>query len=244
MKTIKNILCIGSVVIMSLLSAACGNSSQKSTESGVDSEMSADNEENAAGTYTIVPVYQQQRVHPYYSLNFALYNNKSGQFVKFDNDADYTEHCKILGFITEARYEIPFRDLSLDWDSISSLRGKLKEKIFGTISRVEDPIYQFDIALMNGTLEYVYGNKEKITDSKIFKAIDKTFYDEHPDQAFYQLKESVYGHKHYRDFNNMLPDISAHSYKLGEVKKVYFFQDGTELPEGTLLFTRGSLLFW
>lgn len=235
MKTIKNLLCISSVVIMSLLAAACGNSSQKSTESGVDSEISADNEENAAGTYTIVPVYQQCLFIPKYSLNFTLYNNKSGQFVQFDNDADYTEHCKILGFITSARDEVPFRDLSLDWDSIGRHRSF---KTYGTISHVDEPIYKYDIALINGILEYVYGNKEKITDSKIFKAIDKTFYDKHPDQAFYQLEKSVYGDKRYEDYNNLLPSIQARSYEIGQENDVYFFQDGTELPEGTLLFTR------
>lgn len=83
----------------------------------------------------------------------------------------------------------------------------------------------------NTVIDYMNGDKDKIKDRTLFKRIDKAFYNKHPDQDYYYLKASGYGWKGYSSDRNY---VGVRSTDLDDGYS-YFFHDGTELPEGTLV---------
>lgn len=225
---------MAAIILACLLPISCGHNSRQSVggESEELEEIEVE-ESDSKGGLMPVPVYYSYKSGPdKYSNNnsrlcIALMNPNTGELVQFDNDEDYSGYCAFCRFV-------------FNYCDIPGWRYK---EVFGADidelapdHNVSDTVYNYHCSFINGFIDYINGNKDKIKDRKLFKEIDKAFYDYHPDQEYFDLDESRYGIKEYK--SNRLHLVSAVStdYDDSKFSKSYFFHDGTELPEGTLVF--------
>lgn len=150
----------------------------------------------------------------YYNIAYKI----NGQYIAFDNDANYQDICALTYFYRR---------------SINGLQFLYND--FGFSKQTEwmkSPEYA---SLMEGMCRmvnmYLSGDKSKIEDKRILKMLDKYWYDFHPDRMQFRLDEEEYNQKRYEDYNSSR-------------KKVYFqnnerhnFKDlhGNDLPEDALI---------
>lgn len=225
---IKSFICMAAIILACLLPISCGyNSRQSAGDESAGLEETDVAESDSKGRLMPVPVYSGTTVH------FALMNPRTGELVQFDNDEDYSGYCTFFCFVKKcdvAYHE--YKELfGINWDAYRDDFLKNNRVV------VSDTVYNFHLSLINAVMDYLNGNKDKIKDRKLFKRIDKAFYDIHPDQGYYSLEHSEYGLKRYSSTNNhMLTELAITSdyYSYSN----YLFHDGTALPEGTLVFTQ------
>lgn len=218
---------MAAIILACLLPISCGhNSRQSAGDESAGLEETDVAESDSEGGLMPVPVYRDVIGNP---LHFALMNPRTGELVQFDNDEDYSGYCTFFCFVKEcdlAPYEYK-KLFGINWDAYRD--------DFAKNNRVVDTVYNFHLSLINAVIDYLNGNKDKITDQKLFKRIDKAFYDNHPDQGYYYLEHSEYGSKKYSSTNNHMRTVTAQTSDCYR-NNVYRFHDGTELPDGTLVF--------
>lgn len=215
---------MAAIILACLLPISCGHSSRQSA--GLEETDVA--ESDSKGRLIPMPVYCES------SMLFALMNPRTGELVQFDNDEDYSGYCTFFCFVKKcdvSPYE--YKELfGINWDAYRDDFLKNNRVI------VSDTVYNFHLSLINAVMDYLGGNKDKIKDRKLFKRIDKAFYDNHPDQGYYYLLDSEYGRKRYSSTNNNMYTVIAETsdyYRNSD----YRFHDGTALPEGSLVFSTG-----
>lgn len=221
---IKSFMCMAAIILACLLPISCGHNSRQSADdesSGLEETDVA--ESDSKGRLMPVPVYYRG------NLNFALMNSDTGELVQFDNDEDYSGYCAFLSFVKKSRlYGYEYKEvLGIDTNALY--------EDFKQNHKVSDTLYNYHLSLINAVMDYANGNKDKIKDQTLFKKIDKAFYDCHPDQGYYYLKDSYYNSKSYCPTNNRMISVDARSQNL-DGQLVVYYHDGTALPEGSLVF--------
>ena len=224
---------MAAIILACLLPISCGHNSRQSVGGESEELEEVEVEESGSkGGLMPVPVYHSSKSGPdKYSNNnshlcIALMNPNTGELVQFDNDEDYSGYCAFCRFV-------------LNYCDIPGWRYK---EVFGADidelapdHNVSDTVYNYHCSFINGFIDYINGNKDKIKDRKLFKKIDKAFYDSHPDQEYFVPSTSGYGYKYYRSNRERSQKVQSTDYD--NEYRSYFFHDGTELPEGTLVFT-------
>lgn len=207
---------MAAIILACLLPISCGHNSRQSA--GLEETDVA--ESDSEGGLMPVPVYS------IYGLQFALMNRDTDELVLFDNDEDYSGYCAFFGFVGSC--DVAF----YEYEKVFGIDKTVFYKDFEQNHKVCDTVYNFHLSLINAVMDYLGGNKDKIKDRKLFTRIDKAFYDNHPDQGYYYLKRSEYGHKYYYSTNDKMSTVHARASNLDDR-----LHDGTELPEGTLVFS-------
>lgn len=102
------------------------------------------------------------------------------------------------------------------------------------VDELNDFICQYYSSVVSGVIDYLQGRKDKISDQEVFRLIDKEYYDSHPSEKEYYQRSSRYNTKGYMPYGEEYGYVSARSYDKdwGPI----IFSDGTEVPEGTLMF--------
>ena len=235
MKHLINILFITFISLMASGMASCANGTTEKTSDSNESEESA--EEQA---YTIKRAYSFHRQdstltvdgkYPLVAargLGFVLMDS-SGELLRFDNDADYLGFIPTISFMSNSLRSntctkmigIPLSKNNDDW-----VRENM-DVFHETNAFVRD----YDEAIISGVIDYMNGHKEKISDPVILEEIERVFYDRHPTEAVVYLSDSKYNSKTY-EIDGSLP-MKARPFERYEIG---ILADGTEIPEGTLVF--------
>ena len=146
----------------------------------------------------------------YDGVKGVAFKEKNGEYIMFDNDENYDEWCaplylfhrvfsnyfnretrynefKKLGVPLEGPYYSTVWIMDLEWwvnhpEKIKEY-GKIELKYF------QEAYY--------ATMQYLMGDKDKITNKVLYKIIDKQFYDRHINDRYFTLKSSEYGRKKY-----------------------------------------------
>ena len=133
-----------------------------------------------------VPVYYSSNASEYATLCIALMNPNTGELVQFDNDEDYSGYCAFCRFVLDRDFFCNYKEVfGADRDELAPDHN------------VSDTVYNYHCSFINGFIDYINGNKDKIKDRKLFKEIDKAFYNCHPDQEYFVPSRSGYGNKTY-----------------------------------------------
>lgn len=214
---------MAAIILACLLPISCGhNSRQSAGDESAGLEETDVAESDSKGRLIPVPVYCRG------SLNFALMNSDTGELVQFDNDEDYSGYCAFWRFVKNSSFGYEYKEvLGIDMNAFY--------EDFKQNHKVSDTLYNFHLSLINAVMDYMHGNKDKIKDRTLFKTIDKAFYDCHPDQGYYYLDDSRYDHKSYCSTNNRMDSVDALS-QSRDGFFVFYYHDGTALPEGSLVF--------
>ena len=202
---------MAAIILACLMPLSCGQNSRQSVG----------DESGYKGGLVPVPVYFKSELSS--GVYIALMNSDTGELVQFDNDEDYSGYCAFFRFVDDC-----------------NIRGCDYKEVFGSDYDelvqdyiVSDTVYNFHCSLINAVIDYMNGDKDKIKDRTLFKRIDKAFYDNHPDQDYYYLKSSGYGWKRYHSAGR---EVYVEGTEYNRTWSwSYFFYDGTELPEGTLV---------
>ncbi len=187
-----------------------------------------------------------------YNIAYIL-RDSSGELVKFDNDADYSNYGQIIKFIKAADGGMGYDSGNIGGDLYSQLSGndpcliksgnedkfqKWKQNHPEDVKKLNKGIADYYKSMVDNVVKYAQGDKDKITDPEIFKKIDKAYYDYHPDQRAFYCEESKYNYKRYSDEEGERTMYAFY----GPVVPWYYddkarcvFSDGTEIPEGTLV---------
>lgn len=213
---------MAAIILACLLPISCGhNSRQSAGDESAGLEETDVAESDSKGRLIPVPVYNGGP-----TTQFALMNRRTGELVLFDNDEDYSGYCAFFGFVDRCNVEF------YEYEKVFGIKWDTYKKDFKQNHKVSDTVYNFHLSLINAVMDYQNGHKDKIKDRKLFTRIDKAFYDNHPDQGYYYLKSSEYGHKYYYSTNDKMSTFHARASNLDDR-----LHDGTELPEGTLVFS-------
>ncbi|MDE5625133.1 MAG: hypothetical protein K2I61_02305 [Muribaculaceae bacterium] len=214
---------MAAIILACLLPISCGhNSRQSAGDESAGFEETDVAESDSKGGLMPMPVYS---IH---GLQFALMNRDTGELVQFDNDEDYSGYCTFLRFVKNcdaAPYE---------YEEVFGIDKTFFYEDFKQNHKVSDTVYNFHLSLINAVIDYLDGNKDKIKDRKLFKRIDKAFFDYHPDQGYYSLEYSYYDSKRYSSTNNRMLSVSVKSQS--DDNPYIYYHDGTALPEGSLVF--------
>lgn len=134
----------------------------------------------------------------------------NGNYIFFDNDADYQELCRPVWFYKKCVHYL-FREYGGYNQPISSeLKELLKE-------------------LPNAINICLNGNKGNIKDERIRKLIDMAWYDLHPNNNYFYLQDNSYDYKLY--YGNPHGSVVCTHYK-GDI---YYDLDGNKLPKDVLV---------
>lgn len=215
---------MAAIILACLLPISCGhNSRQSAGDESAGLEDTDVAESDSKGRLIPVPVYCRG------NLNFALMNSDTGELVQFDNDEDYSGYCAFWRFVKKSELS------GSEYKEVLGIDMNALYEDFTQNHKVSDTLYNYHLSLINAVVDYMHGNKDKIKDRKLFKRIDKAFYDYHPDQGYYYLDYSRYDYKSYCSTNNRMNSVYALS-QSRDGNRVYYYHDGTALPEGTLVF--------
>lgn len=119
-----------------------------------------------------------------YRYNIAFKSN--GEYIAFDNDADYQSWCAPMVFFRRSIINAVWAD---DDFGYKSGREWCNSAEF-------DSLFKSLPELVN---LYLSGKKNEIQDKRVYKIIDKAWYDTHPDRMNFSLLRDYYGHKTYTD---------------------------------------------
>lgn len=160
------------------------NNQPKNSGTKSDEEYSA-----SIGPEIYPEVIVQQRVTEegkFMAPNLGLaFKNAKGEYVVFDNDADYTKLCqdaRIVGNICMDRYY----DLLLHGKC-----NRMRDEKFWN-----DSVLPWMKSITGHIRQYYYGDKALIPED-VFEVIDRYHYDNDPLQTDYTLRESSYNKKIY-----------------------------------------------
>ena len=212
---------MAAIILACLLPISCGHNSRQSV-GGESEELEEVEVEESGSKVGLVPVYYYYHGESWGGFSIALMNSDTGELVQFDNDEDYSGYCAFFRFVDDCNRDCDYKEVfGSDYDEL------VQDHM------VSDTVYNFHCSLINAVIDYMNGDKDKIKDRTLFKRIDKAFYNNHPDQDYYYLKDSGYGWKGYRSDRRY---VSVRSTDYDNKNASYCFHDGTELPEGTLVF--------
>ena len=149
------------------------------------------------------------------------FKDSKGEWVKFDDEADYSEIATICRVIRSLwnnetwinKYNIDrlnnfLTDHGIDvndkikvghddfWNSVYEVPKDLAfspEKVIKLNLDADKKFYE----LQNAAFLYFSENKDKISDRELFNEINKYFYNNHPDRWSWRLDNDHYGHKGY-----------------------------------------------
>lgn len=196
------------IAFLAIISQSCSNSNSQSNESeGICEEESH---------IDPVFVWYTGALGGYHKVAFKV----NGQYVMFDNDADYQELCQYTYFLMRAMHEIArngeefgFSDKEEEW--------------------VESPEFTLllkDLPEIVGL--YFSGNKSKVEDKCILNKLERIWYDEHPDRLDFHLINDHYGYKGYvAYYGHASFGVGFSNNEDTHVKDL----DGNDLPDGILV---------
>lgn len=225
MKKFSNFLLTISAFILSVVMVGCGNSNKNLFMSKAERYKT-----------TLVPVFRVKnengkRVFLVTGIDYYAIKSGSEGFERFDNDADYEE------------YAIPIEMASLlntwyDFDYENELIEKYGDYWWEKCTYDESiQLYGERDSLIKGVVEYLYGDKKNIPDEKLYKKLDKFYYDEHPEEWQFRLEDSQYGFKKFRanlKYNMPLLFLVSSS----EADQYFYFsnKEVIPIPEGSVIF--------
>ncbi|MDE7369895.1 MAG: hypothetical protein K2N08_09055 [Muribaculaceae bacterium] len=160
-------------------------------------------------------------------MNFVvILVDENGNALNFDNDMDYTIACPLYYFITK----------------VSSNLGYDRVNNYGeTYTEDEERKYLNDFQTMvTGVFDYLNGNKDKITDRKLFKAIDKAYYDYHPEEAIFYELDSKYGSKKYGSDRLEGNNVTEHIKVFCTENSYCTYGDRQPIPEDIMIMRIGT----
>ncbi|MDE6802977.1 MAG: hypothetical protein K2J06_09465 [Muribaculaceae bacterium] len=211
--------------ILGLSMFSCSNSKTNSGDNSASSETEYENMSPILTPFkdmveglSIIPFTDRTVVGDMRILMGMILIDKNGQAPLFNNDASYLSGCPLVYFIDRVHYYCSWYNY---WDSYS-----------------DEQYLQFIPTMITGIVDYLNGNKDKITDRELFKIIDRAYYDFHPERIEFYNKESRYGRKTY---SNNRDDycVSFKSYN----PEVYNFGlcpiNPKDIPEGILIMSVG-----
>ena len=185
---------------------------------------------------TLVPVFRVENVNGKRVFHIKVladdtYAIKSGSegFERFDNDADYEEYAIPIYMARMLNFQ--------DYDYENELIEKYNDHWWEKCTYDESvQLYGERNSLIKGVVEYLYGDKNNISDEKLFKKLDKFYYDKHPEELQFEPGRSAYGEKSYKAYNEygMPSFLLVSSSKEDE----FFYFSNNELlpvPEGSVI---------
>lgn len=180
----------------------------------------------------------------------VVFKEKNGEYIMFDNDENYEEWSLPLYlfrqvfsnyFNRETRYNefkklgVPLKQstypsvwkMDLEW----WVNHPEKIKEYG---KIELKYFQ---EAYHATMQYLMGDKDKITNKVLYKIIDKEYYDRHISDRYFTLKSSEYGRKEY---------ISPYTIQTGlggihDNRDVYVTFEDIEKAYNVISLTQGEL---
>lgn len=260
MKTInkRTVFCL---LLIGALLTACGNKTAgdaqklaKEREAALVEQLREEEESESSYDYTIEPVFVNGNedgdpvfftgaFRSFTSIWYAV-RDSSGNLVQFDNDADYSELCSIIGVIKNAgtdgyyslskdlheKYNLEGRDAENDTNEFRDYLKKYKDKV----DEMNKQTATYWLSLIDAAQKYMNGDKDKISDPKFFQIIDKAYYDKHPNQHYYVESESRYNYKKYvRDDGKGV--VYAKPNEPSEMTLDHVLSDGTLVPRNVLI---------
>lgn len=203
-----SILCLLFTVSLLSCSKSSSNENERAQEPMI--EGNEENKEEIKLEFTLVKSNYE------HTFDVRFTPKVNGNYIVFDNDADYQELCNPVWFLgrcvgLSATYSFAAQyEHTNNWLESSELMELLKE-------------------LPNAVDLYINGNKDKIKDERIKKLIDEAWYNLHPNNCYFQLQDNSYNFKLYygNPYGTVIcsPNDSEQWYDL----------DGNKLPEGVLL---------
>lgn len=198
MKYMNNMKCnqlvVYLLIIMSLITAASCN--QKSENTGEISEISEP--EYSFEVVCVIsdmynPMYRSDNPESEYiptlTESVLLVKDASGNYLKFDNDADYSQ----FGSDVIVPFFFSFNSINRNFDRYTEyfIKNPKREDLIQTHKR--------DSELLDGVIKYMNGSKKAISNRNLFETIDRAYYNTHPDSWWIHLTRQSYGWKHYKD---------------------------------------------
>lgn len=239
-------------IIMSVCISSCAGHKNGKDDGSIEYEGDNTPEVYIEPVFYIGNTYRTPGCFWEYNIAYVL-RDSSGELVKFDNDADYSDYGQIIEFISKASGDMTFSSDNIGGELYSQLSGnnpnlilsgneekfqKWKQDHPEDVQKLNKGIADYYQAMVDNVIKYAEGDKDGIADPEIFKKIDKAYYDLHPDQLNFYCEKSRYNYKRYIDeasektMNAFYGPVVPWYY---DDKARCVFSDGTEIPEGTLV---------
>lgn len=199
------------IVIFSVNLQGCSKSDSQSA--GNDKEQSA-KEESYFEAIVVCNSLINKRHFSYYNIAFK----ENGQYVTFDNDADYQNICQAIYFLQKAVNETKFLNHEFGYSDCEEWVDSPEH-----ISLLKDLPEKVEI--------YLSGMKSEIQDKRILKMLDEVWYDYHPDRMDFYLSNDCYGGKEYKESGSGSTVVFKSNNKYDELKDL----QGYDLPSEVLV---------
>lgn len=157
----------------------CGCSKSNST-----SDMESEEETESNKIEAVVVCNHNFGKNNLYYYNIAIKSN--GEYVTFDNDADYQELCMPLFFLQKVVNATEFIAEKYGFEYSEWINSPEHTELLESLPNIVDL--------------YLKGRKNEIRDNRILKMIDEVWYNFHPDRMSFQLESDRYGLKAYGDY--------------------------------------------
>lgn len=167
------------IAILAIISQGCSKSNSQSN--GNEEEQITEEEPYIEQVVVYNSDYGKNNLY-YYNIAFKV----NGQYVIFNNDADYQDICQSIFFLQKAVNKTEFMENEFgfseynEWIESAEHASLLK-------------------ALPEKVEMYLSGMKSEIGDKRIQKMLDEVWYNFHPDRLYFNLDYDGYGFKEYKD---------------------------------------------
>ena len=140
----------------------------------------------------------------------VVFKEKNGEYIMFDNDENYEEWCLPLYLFYQVFPDYFNRETR--YNEFKKLGVPLKQSIYPTVWKMDlewwvnhpEKIKEYGKIELKyfqeayyATMQYLMGDKDKITNKVLYKIIDKQYYNRHINDRYFSLKSSKYGQKKY-----------------------------------------------
>lgn len=212
-----------SFFMFSFLLISCGGKGSDSKGSIDDREQTIEGNE---GKVTIVPIYRLDDDNNLYAYKFTL-KLPTGEYMKFDNDADYSQYVGTLLFMD-------YIHRSIVAESVREME-KSGERHFD--SERARQIRTVGPTVVHDVLSYLNGKKETIEDKNNLQVIEEAYYNFHPERWITSLDEESYNHKSYV---TQQPSSSGYCrtsvFPRSRYENEYIDSSGEEIVEDMIVF--------
>lgn len=175
------VACICAIFIL-----GCSNSKSQN-EGTTQSEEEQIVEDQTSNVLPVIVCGNYEKKDNIYNYYIAFKSN--GKYIAFDNDADYRSWCALTQLFRQVVIYAVWADDDFGY----------KDGREWCNSAEFDSLLENLPELVN---LYLSGNKNEIQDKRVYKIIDKAWYDIRPDRMDFYLLRDGYGYKVYTDGEN------------------------------------------
>lgn len=206
------------ISIFAIIMVGCSNSkSQNGNSSQSEEEQTFEDRTNTVHPVIVCNDYDKHNIYRY-SIAFK----SNGEYITFDNDADYQTWCAQMAFLKQVVRKIVWAEDDFGY----------KDDREWCNSAEFDSLLENLPELVN---LYLSGKKNDIQDKRVFKRIDTSWYDFHPDRMNFTLSNDGYGYKRYTDVNGS--ECKFYSMESYNITSSYLKDlKGDEVPLDALIF--------